>query len=192
MALTELSILPIGTKAPDFELPDPSGALHALSDFDAAPALVVAFICNHCPYVVHIKEGLAAFAREYAAKGLAMVAICANDAERYPADAPDRMAEDAATYRYGFPYLFDETQAVAKSYRAMCTPDIYLFDRDRRLAYRGQFDASRPRNDLPVTGSDLRAAADAVLAGTSYDEEQHPSVGCSIKWKPGNAPDYFG
>jgi peroxiredoxin len=190
VALTPSTMLPLGTPAPDFRLPDPSGRLVARDDFAATPALLVAFLCNHCPYVQHVRQGFAAFAKEYAARGLAIVAINSNDFAAYPEDAPARMAEEAARHGYGFPYLVDETQEVARAYRAACTPDFFLFDAQRRLAYRGQFDASRPGNRIPVTGSDLRAAADAVLAGRSAPVEQTPSIGCNIKWKPGRAPDY--
>jgi peroxiredoxin len=190
MAETPSTMLPLGTRAPDFDLPDPSGQRHKLSDFAAAPALVVAFICNHCPFVQHIRQGLAQFARDYAGRGVAMVAISANDVQAYPDDSPERMAEQAAAAGYVFPYLYDESQAVAKAYRAACTPDFYLFDRERRLVYRGRLDGSRPGNSVPVTGGDLRAAVDAVLAGRSVAPDQKPSLGCNIKWRPGNAPDY--
>jgi peroxiredoxin len=192
MALTESKMLPLGTEAPDFSLADPSGKVHSLSDFEGTPALLVVFMCNHCPYVVHIKKALADFAREYAARGVAIVGISANDPAAFPADAPDKMAEDAKAFGYGFPYLFDESQEVAKAYRAACTPDFFLFDGDRRLVYRGQFDSSRPRNDVPVTGEDLRRAVDAVLDGAEVPEPQVPSIGCSIKWRPGNAPAHAG
>lgn len=190
MALTPSTMLPLGTPAPDFRLPDPTGREVARDDFADAPALLVAFLCNHCPYVKHIQAGFAAFAKEYAERGLAIVAINSNDFDAYPEDAPPRMAEEAARAGYGFPYLVDETQEVAKAYRAACTPEFYLFDRERRLAYRGRFDDSRPGNRVPVTGRDLRAAADAVLAGRTPAAEQAPSVGCNIKWKPGREPDY--
>jgi hypothetical protein len=149
------------------------------------------FICNHCPYVVHIRAGLAEFARAYQARGLAVVAINANDVAAYPDDRPEKMAEEKRRAGYVFPYLYDETQAVAKAYRAACTPDFFLFDGARRLVYRGQFDDSRPGNGRPVTGADLRAAVDAVLTGEAVPAEQRPSIGCNIKWKPGNAPGYF-
>jgi len=183
-------MLPLGTPAPDFRLPDPAGRRVARDDFADAPALLVAFLCNHCPYVKHVQAGFAAFAKEYAERGLAIVAINSNDFAAYPEDAPPRMAEEAARAGYVFPYLIDETQEVAKAFRAACTPEFYLFDRERRLAYRGQFDDSRPGNGIPVTGRDLRAAADAVLAGRAPDADQRPSVGCNIKWKPGREPDY--
>jgi len=183
-------MLPLGTPAPDFRLPDPAGRWVARDDFAGAPALLVAFLCNHCPYVKHVQAGFAAFAKEYAARGLAIVAINSNDATEYPEDAPARMAEESARAHYVFPYLVDETQAVAKAYHAACTPDLFLFDAQRRLAYRGQFDDSRPGNQVRVTGRDLRAAADAVLAGRAPAADQKASIGCSIKWRPGEEPDY--
>lgn len=183
-------MLALGTPAPDFRLPDLSGKLVTLSDFAAAPVLVVAFICNHCPYVQHIRKGLAQFGRDMQSRGVAVVAINSNDVTAYPADSPARMIEEARSAGYAFPYLYDESQAVAKAYSAACTPDFFLFDQERRLAYRGQFDDSRPGNGLPVTGNNLRAAVDAVLAGRPVPAEQKPSLGCNIKWKPGNAPTY--
>jgi peroxiredoxin len=192
MVLTPSTMLPLGTEAPYFALPDTRGAKVTLSDFDAAPVLVVMFICNHCPYVQHLRHGLAKIARDYRAQGVAFVGINSNDADQYPADSPPNMAAEAEQYGYEFPYLFDETQQVAKAYRAACTPDIYVFDDRRCLVYRGQFDGSRPGNNLPVTGSHLRAAIDTVLAGEAVSEDQIPSMGCNIKWKAGNEPDYFG
>jgi peroxiredoxin len=183
MATTQLRTTP-GTAAPDFALPDPAGHMHRLADFATARALVVAFICNHCPYVKHIIGGLAQFARDYQPRGVAMVAINPNDATRYAEDSPAHMAEVAARNGFTFPYLYDESQAVARAYDAVCTPDLFLFDQSRQLVYRGQFDASRPGNAAPVTGADLRAAADAVLAGRPI-AHQVPGVGCSIKWKAG-------
>jgi peroxiredoxin len=183
MAATPSSMVALGTPAPDFRLPDPAGRLHARDDFHEAPALLVAFICNHCPYVKHIRDGLARFARDYAGRGLAMVAINSNDVEHYPDDRPELMAVEARQAGYVFPYLFDESQEVARAYGAACTPDFFLYDRDRRLVYRGQFDDSRPGNRRPVTGADLRAAADAVLAGRPLPAEQTASIGCNIKWK---------
>lgn len=191
MALTPSTMLPLGTAAPDFRLPDTAGKIVSLADFKGAPALLVAFICNHCPYVIHIRAGFTQFARDYAPKGLAIAAISANDAAKYPADSPAKMKEEAKAAGYIFPYLYDETQAVAQAYRAACTPDFFLFDAQRRLVYRGQFDDSRPGNGAPVTGRDLRAAVDAVLAGKPVPENQKASMGCNIKWKPGNEPDYF-
>lgn len=161
-----------------------------LADLSAAPALLVIFLCNHCPYVKHLQRDLAALVREYQARQVAVVGINANDVRNYPDDSPARMAEDANRFGYSFPYLFDETQETAKAYRAACTPDFFLFDRNRKLVYRGQFDDSRPGNNLPVTGRDLRVALDAVLNGWPVPDEQTPSIGCNIKWKPGNEPDY--
>jgi peroxiredoxin len=191
MVAVNSTMLPLGTKAPDFRLADTSGKTVSLSDFTSAPALVIVFMCNHCPYVKHIRSGLAQLAQDYSAKGVAVVGISSNDVENYPADSPAKMAEEAKAAGYIFPYLYDATQAVAKAYRAACTPDFYLFDRDQRLAYRGQLDDSRPGNNVPVTGKDLRAAIDAVLAGKPASAAQKPSIGCNIKWKPGNEPDYF-
>jgi peroxiredoxin len=185
-------MLPLGTPAPDFKLPDATtGRTIALADFASAPALLVMFICNHCPYVKHLRGGLAAFGRDYEARGLASVAINSNDTTTHPDDRPDKMADEARAAGYTFAYLFDETQGVAKSYHAACTPDFFLFDKDRRLVYRGQFDDSRPGSDRPVTGNDLRAAADAVLAGKPISADQRASIGCNIKWKRGAAPSYF-
>lgn len=184
-------LLPLGTQAPQFCLPDTEGRLIALEDFAGAPALLVIFLCNHCPYVKHIADKLAELAREYQSRGVAVVGINSNDIEHFPEDAPEKMREEVQRRGYSFPYLFDESQAVAKAYRAACTPDFYLFDKERRLVYRGQMDDSRPGNDVPVTGSDLTAAIDALLAGRPPAEQQKPSLGCNIKWKPGNEPDYF-
>jgi peroxiredoxin len=183
MALTPSHMLPLGTRAPDFKLPDPAGNLVSLADFQAAPALAVLFICNHCPYVQHIRAGLAEFGREARQRGAAVVAISSNDVRTHPADSPEKMAIEAKSAGYTFPYLYDETQEVARAYQAACTPDIYLFDKERKLVYRGQFDDSRPGNGRPVTGADLRAALDAVLAGKAVSARQIPSVGCNIKWK---------
>ena len=188
--LTASTMLPLGTSAPDFRLPDTTGRVVALDDFKPAPALLVAFICNHCPYVQHIRTGLAAFAREYQAKGLAIVGINSNDAGEYPEDSPQKMIDEVKAAGYVFPYLYVETQAAAKAYRAACTPDFFLFDRSRALVHRGQFDDSRPGNGVPVTGRDLRAAADAALAGQPIPAAQKPSMGCNIKWKAGNEPEY--
>ena len=183
--------LPRGAKAPAFELPDPSGRSWALAGFDGSPALLVAFVCKHCPFVKHVRSGFAALAEEYQKRGVAVVAIASNDAQAYPEDGPEGMAAEAREAGYTFPYLFDETQEVAKAYGAACTPDFFLFDRERRLFYRGQMDGSRPGNGVPVTGGDLRAALDAVLQGRPAPEVQRPSLGCNIKWKPGNEPSYF-
>jgi len=185
----ESYMLPIGTEAPDFALTDVvTGDTVKLADSAGADALLVMFICRHCPYVRRVSAGIAAIGRDYADRGLAIVGISANDPDEYPEDAPDSLAEDARVSGYTFPYLFDETQEVAKAYHAACTPDFFLFGRDRRLVYRGQMDDARPRNDVPVTGRDLRAAIDATLAGAAVSEDQIPSVGCSIKWRAGNEP----
>lgn len=183
--------LPLGAPAPDFALPDTEGRIVQLSDFVQAKALLVIFMCNHCPYVKHIADHLAQLAKEYQAKGVAVVGINSNDVASYPDDSPQKMREEVKQRGYTFPYLYDETQEVAKAYRAACTPDFFLFDQHRRLVYRGQFDDSRPGNGIPVTGKDLRAALDAVLAGQPVPKEQKPSLGCNIKWKPGNEPEYF-
>ena len=192
MVATASTMLPLGTEAPDFELADPSGAVHRRSDFAGAPALVVAFICNHCPYVKHIRKEWAALAGDLQERGVAVVGINSNDADSYPEDAPPAMAAEIEEFGYTFPYLVDATQEVAKAYHAACTPDFYVFDADGRLAYRGQLDDSRPSNGKPVTGADLIAAVDAVLAGRPAPEPQRPSMGCNIKWRRGNEPDYFG
>jgi peroxiredoxin len=184
--------LPLGVQAPNFALPDPSGKLITLADFEDAPALLVIFMCNHCPYVKHVAPELARLARDYQARGAAVVGINSNDFQEYPDDSPKKMAEEVRQLGYSFPYLVDETQAVAKAYRAACTPDFYVFDRDRKLVYRGQMDSSRPGSEIPVTGKDLRAALDAVLAGRPVLADQKPSLGCNIKWRTGNEPDYFG
>jgi peroxiredoxin len=191
MAETPSTMAATGTEARPFRLPDPAGDWMSLDDFKQAPALLVAFICNHCPYVKHIRAKFAELARAYQARGVAVVAINSNDAESYPDDSPAKMAEEIRLAGYTFPYLYDETQQVAKAYQAACTPDFFLFDRDRRLVYRGQFDDSRPGNERPVTGKDLAAAIDAVLTGQLVSKDQRPSVGCNIKWKRGNAPAYF-
>jgi peroxiredoxin len=191
MAAVTSIMLPLGTEAPTFQLPDIQGKTISISDFRDAPALLVVFMCNHCPYVKHIRESLVELVKEYQAKGVAVVAINANDVDAYPDDSPELMARDAETYGYTFPYLYDQTQQVARAYKAACTPDFFLFDRDRRLVYRGQIDSSRPGNDKPLSGEDLRAALEAVLAGGRISPQQKPSMGCNIKWKPGNEPDYF-
>jgi len=182
-------MLPLGTPAPAFALPDTvTGRTVASGDFASAPLLLVVFLSNHCPFVKHMLDGFVAFAREFGARGLAVVAISVNDIASYPDDAPGEMARIARLKGFTFPYLYDESQEVARAYQAVCTPDFFLFDRDGRLAYRGQFDASRPGNGVPVTGADLRAACDALLAGKALTGEQKPSVGCSIKWKAGQEP----
>lgn len=181
----------LGTPAPDFTLPDTGGKMVSLGDFAGSKALLVVFMCNHCPYVKHIQPEFANFAREYQEKGLAVVAISSNDASNYPDDGPDKMAAVARHAGYVFPYLYDETQKVAQAYHAACTPDFFLYDENRLLVYRGQFDSSRPKSDIAVTGEDMRRAVDALLADEAIFEPQIPSMGCNIKWKPGNEPDYF-
>jgi len=176
-------MLPIGTKAPQFRLPDPYGKFVSSDDLTGAPALLVVFMCNHCPYVKHIRTSFAAFAKEYQARGVAIVGINSNDVANYPDDSPEKMAEEIVTAGYTFPYLYDESQEVAKAYLAACTPDFFLFDHEQRLVYRGQYDDSRPKNNLPVTGANLRSALDAVLSGRPVAEDQKPGVGCGIKWK---------
>jgi len=188
MAAVASTMLPLGTPLPSFTLPDTEGSPVTSDDLGSGKGVLVMFICNHCPYVKHLREGLAEFGRDYMARGLGVVAISSNDAEKYPADAPDAMAKEREEAGYPFPYLYDESQEVARDFQAACTPDFFLFDAEGKLAYRGQFDGSRPGNNVAVTGADLRAAADAVMAGRPVEVEQTPSVGCSIKWKPGNAP----
>lgn len=194
MAATPSTMLELGTAAPDFDLPDTTSPGMSrrvrLDDFRDKPALLVMFICNHCPFVKHVQAELVRIANEYQPRGLGIVAISSNDAEKYPDDSPEKMAEEAKRAGYTFPYLHDETQEVAKAYRAACTPDFFLFDRDRRLVYRGQLDDSRPSNNVPVTGRDLRAAIEAALEGRPVTGQQMPSIGCNIKWKAGNEPDY--
>jgi peroxiredoxin len=185
-------MLPLGTKAPDFSLSNVDGQIVSLVDFTGAPALLVIFLCNHCPYVKHVAAGVAELARDYQGRGVAVVGINSNDAAGYPADSPEQMVHEVENRGYTFPYLYDETQEVAKAYRAACTPDFFVFDKNQKLAYRGQMDSSRPDSGIPVTGVDLRAALDAVLAGEPAPTEQKPSIGCNIKWRAGNAPDYFG
>jgi peroxiredoxin len=190
MVAVNSTMLPLGTSAPDFQLPNIDGKAVSLADFAGKP-LLVAFICNHCPYVKHLRGGLAQFGRDCISRGAAMVAISSNDVANYPDDSPEKMRVEAKSAGYSFPYLYDASQSVAKAYRAACTPDFYLFDGGHRLVYRGQFDDSRPGNGLPVTGKDLKAALDAVLAGRPVAGPQKPSIGCNIKWKPGHEPDYF-
>lgn len=187
MVQTASNMLALGTPAPRFRLPDPSGRWVSSDDFAQAPALLVAFLCNHCPFVKHIRTEFAALAKEYQARGVAIVGINSNDVENFPDDSPAKMAEQIKEFGYTFPYLSDESQSVARDYQAACTPDLYLFDGKRKLVYRGQFDGSRPSNGVPVTGADLRAALDAVLAGKPVSAEQKPSIGCNIKWKAAKA-----
>ena len=193
MSQTPSTMLELGTKAPDFSLPDvTTGETVSPSDYENSRALLIIFMCNHCPYVKNIKEGLVEFANDYDEEDLGIIAISSNEVENYPDDRPEKMAEDAKKFGYPFPYLYDETQEVAKAYKAACTPDFFLFNEDRNLVYRGQFDDSRPGNEKPVTGKDLREAVDRVLEDGSVVEDQKPSLGCNIKWKSGNQPDYFG
>ena len=184
MALTPSTMLPLGTKAPNFNLLDAcSGKILSLDQLKSDNATVILFICNHCPYVKHIQDELVKTANRYQAKGIHFIAINSNDIESYPADSPENMRKNAETHHYAFPYLFDETQAIAKAYQAACTPDFYIFDRDLLCVYRGRFDDSTPGNGIPVTGKDLSAALDALLDNQSIDSNQQPSVGCNIKWK---------
>ncbi len=191
MALTPSTMLPLGTHAPDFSLPNVDGREVSLADFAGAPALLVIFLCNHCPYVKHVADGVAQLARDYQARGAGVVGISSNDVANYPADSPEQMVAEAELRGYTFPYLYDDSQAVARAYRAACTPDFYVFDQDQKLVYRGQMDTSRPDSGIPVTGHDLRVALDAVLAGKPVPPEQRPSMGCNIKWKAGSEPEYF-
>ncbi len=191
MVLTPSTMLPLGTKAPAFSLPNVDGRTVSLADFTGAKALLVVFMCNHCPYVIHVAPELAKLAAEYQAKGVAVVGINANDAASHPADSPEQMVHEVESRGYTFAYLYDETQEVAKAYHAACTPDFYVFDKNQQLVYRGQMDASRPNSGVPLTGQDLRAALNEVLAGKPAPVSQKPSIGCNIKWKPGGEPDYF-
>jgi peroxiredoxin len=192
MARTESTMLGLGTPAPDFQLPDVvSGSTIQLSSFAGKKALLVIFLSRHCPYVQHVKEELARLGKDYASQPIGIVAISPNFVEQYPDDAPPHLAEMAAELGITYPICYDESQEAAKAYQAACTPDIYLFDANRRLVYRGQLDGSRPSNGIPVTGKDLRAALDAVLSGRPVDPDQKPSLGCNIKWRPGNEPQYF-
>ena len=192
MVKTASTMMPLGTPAPAFSLTNTvDGTTVSRDDFSDAPGLLVIFMCNHCPFVIHLRDALAKFGREYQEQGLAIVGISSNDVSGYPQDGPDKMKSEHALAGYTFPYLYDETQEVAKAYHAACTPDFFLFDRGRKLVYRGQFDDSRPQSGIPVTGADLRAACDAVLARKPVNEDQSPSIGCNIKWRPGHEPGYF-
>ena len=191
MVRTPSTMLPLGTTAPDFSLPNVDGRTVSLADAAGPKGTVVMFICNHCPFVKHVADQLAALGRDVMPLGIGVVAISSNDVSTHPADSPEQMVHEAEDRGYPFPYLYDESQEVAKDYHAACTPDFFLFDAGRKLVYRGQLDASRPGNEIPVTGADLRAAIDAVLAGRPVAAEQRPSLGCNIKWKPGNEPGYF-
>ncbi|MDG2380923.1 MAG: thioredoxin family protein [Pirellulaceae bacterium] len=191
MVRTASTMMPLGTAAPGFSLLNVDGQMVNNQDFPGAPALVVMFICNHCPYVIHVADHLAGLAAEYQSQGVAFVGINSNDTSGHPMDSPEQMVHEAESRGYVFPYLFDETQKVAKAYGAACTPDFFVFDQDQKLIYRGQLDESRPKNEIPVTGKDLRQALDAILRGETIPEEQKPSLGCNIKWKPGQEPTYF-
>jgi peroxiredoxin len=191
MVRTPSTMLALGTSAPDFSLVNVDGRTLSLADVAGPRGTVVMFICNHCPFVKHVADQLAALGCDYLPQGIGVVAISSNDVATHPADSPEQMVRESEDRGYAFPYLYDETQEVAKAYHAACTPDFYLFDADRRLVYRGQLDESRPESGIPVTGADLRRAIDAVLAGAAVPEPQQPSIGCNIKWKAGNEPDYF-
>lgn len=195
MAATESTMLELGTRAPEFELlntnPNFEERNYSLADFADARALLVMFVCNHCPYVIHLRSALVKLANDYTDRGLRVVAISSNSVVTHPQDGPDAMREEAGKHVFPYPYLYDENQAVAQAYKAACTPDFYLFDAELNLAYRGRFDGSRPKNDIPVTGEDMRAAVDAILAGQAPQAEQIPSMGCNIKWAPGNEPSWF-
>jgi len=192
MVATNSTMLPLGTRAPEFSLPDTEGKTVSLSDFKDARAVLIVFMCNHCPFVKHIINELVKLIKEYQRKGVAAAGINSNDVESHSEDSPEMMAKTAKEKGFTFAYLYDETQEVAKAYQAACTPDFFLFDKDRKLVYRGQMDDSRPGNGVPITGKDLRAALDAVLKGGKVPAKQKPSMGCNIKWKKGNEPEYAG
>ena len=191
MVKTNSTMLPLGTRAPEFSLMNVDGRCVSLADFQDAPALLVIFMCNHCPYVIHVAPELARIAVHYQAKGVAVVGINSNDVSKHPQDSPEQMVHEMELRGYTFAYLYDESQEVAKAYRAACTPDFFVFDAEKKLVYRGQMDDSRPDTDIPNTGADLRAALDVVLAGKPVSSEQKPSLGCNIKWMEGAEPDYF-
>ena len=191
MTVTASKMISLGTSAPDFSLPDTEGNIVSLSDFEQAPALLVVFMCNHCPFVKHILKDFIELAKEYQEEGVAVVAISSNDVDGFPEDNPEMMAQKAKEAGFSFPYLYDETQEVAKAYQATCTPDFFLYNKERKLVYRGQMDDSRPGNNVPIKGSDLRAALEAVLNGEKVPAKQRPSMGCNVKWKKGNEPDYY-
>lgn len=191
MAATESQMLALGTVLPSFSLPDADGRIHSPDDAAGADAYLIMFICNHCPFVKHVRRELARLGQDYGARNVAIFAINSNDSDSYPDDSPARMKEETRAQDYRFPYLVDSGQSVAKAFKAACTPDFFVFDGDRRLVYRGQLDGSRPSNDIPVTGKDVRGALDAILQGDEVPEDQVPSIGCNIKWRPGNAPEWF-
>ena len=191
MVKTESTMLPLGSTAPQFSLTNVDGQVVTLEDFADSRALLVMFICNHCPYVIHVAEQLAVLGNEYMQQGVGIVAVSANDISTHPADSPEQMVREAEERGYPFPYLYDEDQSVAKAYRAACTPDFFVFDRNKQLTYRGQLDDSRPDSGIPVTGTDLRTALDATLAGRPVPDPQKPSLGCNIKWIEGQEPEYF-
>ncbi|MDH4048828.1 MAG: thioredoxin family protein [Gammaproteobacteria bacterium] len=191
MAATESRMIKLGTTAPGFTLPDAFGKTHTLDNANDASALLIMFICNHCPFVKHVRRELSKIGKDYQQRNVAIFAINSNDAKTHPGDSPENMRREIAEWDYVFPYLVDNDQSVAKAYEAACTPDFFVFDKDQRLVYRGQLDASRPSNDIEVTGVDLRAAIDATLAGKAATDRQIPSIGCNIKWKPGNEPDWY-
>lgn len=190
MTVTASKMISLGTSAPDFILPDTDGNIVSLNDFEQAPALLVVFMCNHCPFVKHILKDFVELAKEYQEEGVAVVAINSNDVDGFPEDSLEMMAQKVKEAGFTFPYLYDETQEAAKAYQATCTPDFFLYDKERKLVYRGQMDDSRPGNNVPITGSDLRAALEAVIEGKKVPAKQRPSMGCNIKWKKGNEPDY--
>ncbi|HEY9877157.1 MAG TPA: thioredoxin family protein [Leptolyngbyaceae cyanobacterium] len=193
MAMVESTMLALGTPAPDFALPDVVfGEVISLETFAGDSALLVIFLCQHCPFVKHVQQELARLGQEYIPRGVGVVAISANNVATHPQDSPENLKAMAESLKFNFPLCYDESQETAKQYTAACTPDFFVFDSEVKLAYRGQLDDSRPSNGVPVTGKDLRAALDAILAGKPVDPEQKPSVGCNIKWKPGNEPPYFG
>ena len=195
MSATESTMLALGTSAPDFSLPNTNPAYPqetvSLADFSQAKALLVMFVCNHCPYVIHLRSAIVELAKEYQARGLQIVAISSNSIDSHPQDGPDKMREEARAHAFPYPYLYDASQEVAKAYKAACTPDFFLFDAAHKLQYRGRFDASRPNNGVPASGEDMRSAVDAVLAGDQVEIAQIPSMGCNIKWIPGNEPSYY-
>ncbi|MGB3210725.1 MAG: thioredoxin family protein [Desulforhopalus sp.] len=192
MVLTPSTMQELGLQAPDFTLADPSGKPYSLGDMSINKGLLVIFMCNHCPYVIHIREKLVEKIRDYQEQGVTVIAINSNDFTAHPDDSPEKMTHDSTTYDYTFPYLVDEQQDVAKAYGAACTPDLFLFDAEKKLVYRGQFDSARPGNNEPVTGADLTSAVERLIGGRQISVEQRPSMGCNIKWKPGNEPEYFG